>query len=117
MANPGTYKTYKAEGEIAPYRVIALGAGVVSQAAAADAALIGTTDELGKQSNGNVDVALSGLPEVECGAVITPGAALTSDAQGRAVPAASGNRVIGFALSAGAEGVIITYLHSLGYAQ
>jgi hypothetical protein len=115
MANPGTFKTYKASGEIAPYRVIALGSGVVTQAAAGTAALIGTTDELGKQSNGNVDVCLSGLPEVVCGAAVAAGAPLTADGNGAAVTAAAGNRIIGFALEAGAAGVIITYVHSLGY--
>ena len=119
MANPGIFKTYKASGAIAPYRIVALTSTAnqitASQAAAATAALVGTTDELGRQSNGNVDVCLGQLPEVECGGTFTVGAALTSDAQGRAVAAATaGNRIIGFALEDGAAGVIITYKHALG---
>jgi hypothetical protein len=46
---------------------------------------------------------------------VTAGAPLTSDDDGRAVAAVAGNRIIGFALEAGAAGVIITYVHSLGY--
>ncbi|MDR1946604.1 MAG: hypothetical protein LBQ51_05500 [Desulfovibrio sp.] len=116
MANPGTFKTYKAEGEIAPYRIIALVGGAAAQAASATGALIGSTDELGKQSNGNVDVCLSGLPEVECGDAIDAGDPVTADAQGRAVAAGAGDRIIGFALETGAAGDIITYIHALGYA-
>jgi hypothetical protein len=115
MANPGTFKTYKAGGAIAPYRIITIGAGVVTQAVSGAEAIVGTTDELGVQSNGNVDVCLSGLPEVVCGGAVAAGEPLTADAQGRAVAAAAGERIVGFSLEDGAEGTIITYIHSLGY--
>lgn len=118
MANTRLYKTYDVSGDLAPYRIVAHAAGfTVKQATASTDALLGTTDELGKQSNGRADIALSDLPEVEAGAAITLGAALTSDAQGRAVPAtATGQRIIGFALyEAGASGTIITYQFAPGF--
>jgi hypothetical protein len=52
---------------------------------------------------------------VVCGDTVSAGDPLTADAQGRAVPAGAGERIIGFALEDGAVGVIITYIHSLGY--
>ena len=120
MANPGIHKTYKVVGELASYRIVALaGTGgnmTVSQAASASAALIGPTDELGKQSNGTADIAMSGMPEVECGGAVAVGAPLTADADGKAVTAtAAGARIIGFALEDGAASVIITYQHTLGF--
>jgi hypothetical protein len=117
MANPGIFKNFKVSGDLSPYRIAALSAKVITQATGPAQALIGTTDEVGKHSNSGADLALSGLPEVECGGAIAPGDALTSDAQGRAVKAAAGNRIIGFALEDGATGVIITYSHNLGFAQ
>lgn len=118
MTNPGIHKTRPVSGALAPWRIVAHAAapGMVRQAAAAADALIGTADELGKQDNGRADVAMTGLPEVECGGAIAAGAPLTSDAQGRAVAAATaGQRIIGFALEAGETGVIITYQHAPGY--
>lgn len=111
MANTALYKTYEVSGELAPYRIVAHAAPfTVKQADSATALLLGTTDELGKQSNGRADIALSDLPEVEAGAAFTAGDALTSDAQGRAISAsATGQRIIGFAMQAAVTGDIITY--------
>jgi len=116
MANPGIFKNYKVNGDLAPYRIVALGDKCVTQAVAAGEAIIGTTDEIGKHSNGGADIALSGLPEVVCGAAVAPGDPLTADIHGRAVPAHADDRIIGFALEDGVEGDIITYCHSLGFA-
>lgn len=117
MANPGIFKTLNAEGDIAPYRICAHGTAdyAVKQAAAATDALLGTTDELGKQANGRVDVCLSGLPEVEAGGALAAGDPLTSDAGGKAVKAtAGGSRIIGFALTSAAAGDVVTYICAPG---
>lgn len=117
MANPGIFKTFMADGEIAPYRIVAPGTNdnAVEQASAASDSLLGTTDELGKQSNGRVDVCLGGLPEVECGGAVTFGAPLTADADGKAVAAsATGQRIIGYALTGGTAGDIIPYIFAPG---
>lgn len=117
MPNTMLYKTVQANGEIAPYRIVVLGADrLAAQAAAATQALIGTSDALGKQSNGVVDVAMSDIPEVESGAAIVLGDPLTADAQGRAVKAtATGQRIIGFAFAAASgAGEIIDYIYAPG---
>lgn len=117
MPNTSLYKTLQASGDIAPYRIIALGADrLAAQATAAAEALIGTSDELGKQSNDMIDVAMSDIPEVESGAAIAVGDPLTADAEGRAVTAtAAGQRIIGFAFAAASgEGEIIDYIYAPG---
>jgi len=118
MSNPGIYKTYDVSGSLAPYRIVALTAtaGMVKQAAGPTEPLIGTTDELGKQDNGRADVAMTGLPEVQCGGTFATGAPLTSDAAGRAVAATTGQRIVGFALEAGIVDAVVTYLKAPGYA-
>ncbi|WP_288230816.1 DUF2190 family protein [uncultured Desulfovibrio sp.] len=112
------FKTYDVSGDLSPYRIAAHAAtaGMIAQAAGPTDALIGTTDELGKQPNGRADVAMSDLPEVEAGAAVAYGDPLTSDAEGRAVKAtASGQRIIGFALTAAqSDGEIIDYLFAPG---
>lgn len=117
MPNTSLYKTLQASGDIAPYRIITLGVDrLATQATAATEALIGTSDELGKQTNGMVDVAMSDIPEVESGAAIAVGDPLTADAQGRAIKAtATGQRIIGFAFAAASgDGEIIDYIYAPG---
>lgn len=117
MSNPGIYKNFEAEGEIGPYVIVSHGAAdhAVKTATGATVALVGTTDELGKLSNGRVDVCTGGIPEVALGGTVAAGDPLTSDASGKAVKAAAaGDRVLGFALVSGASGDIIPYQYSLG---
>ena len=117
MATPGVYKNFEAEGEIGPYVIVTHGTAdyAVKTATGATVALVGTTDELGKLSNGRVDVCTGGIPEVALGGTGAAGDPLTSDASGKAVKAtAAGNRILGFALVSGASGDIIPYQFSLG---
>ena len=117
MATPGIYKNFEAEGEIGPYVIVTHGTAdyAVKAATGATVALVGTTDELGKLSNGRVDVCTGGIPEVAHGGTVAAGDPLTSDASGKAVKAtAAGNRILGFALVSGASGDIIPYQYSLG---
>ena len=117
MATPGIYKNFEAEGEIGPYVIVTHGTAdyAVKAATGASVALVGTTDELGKLSNGRVDVCTGGIPEVALGGTVAAGDPLTSDASGKAVKAtAAGNRILGFALVSGASGDIIPYQYSLG---
>ena len=114
MATPGIYKNFEAEGEIGPYVIVTHGTADYA-VKAATVALVGTTDELGKLSNGRVDVCTGGIPEVALGGTVAAGDPLTSDASGKAVKAtAAGNRILGFALVSGASGDIIPYQYSLG---
>ena len=117
MATPGIYKNFEAEGEIGPYVIVTHGTAdyAVKAATGATVALVGTTDELGKLSNGRVDVCTGGIPEVALGGTVAAGDPLTSDASGKAVKAtAAGNRILGFALVSGASGDSIPYQYSLG---
>ena len=117
MATPGIYKNFEAEGEIGPYVIVTHGTAdyAVKAATGATVALVGTTDELGKLSNGRVDVCTGGIPEVALGGTVAAGDPLTSDASGKAVKAtAAGNRILGFALVSGASGDILPYQYSLG---
>ena len=117
MATPGIYKNFEAEGEIGPYVIVTHGTAdyAVKAATGATVALVGTTDELGKLSNGRVDVCTGGIPEVALGGTVAAGDPLTSDASGKAVKAtAAGNRILGFALVSGVSGDIIPYQYRLG---
>lgn len=118
MATTRLFKTFDVEGTLAPYRIVTFAdtAWFVAQASDPGETLIGTTDELGRQSNGRADIAMSAQPEVEAGGAVAVGSALTSDAQGRAVKAtATGQHIIGFALKAAqAAGDVIDYIYAPG---
>lgn len=118
MATTRLFKTFDVEGDLAPYRIVTFAdtAWFVAQASDPGETLIGTTDELGRQSNGRADIAMSAQPEVEAGGAVAFGDALTSDAQGRAVKAtATGQHIIGFALKATqAAGDVIDYIYAPG---
>lgn len=106
----GLIKTFRAAGAIAPRRIVTFGAAdnAVVQADAAADALLGVTQELGAAPGEPVDVALSDIGEVTLGGNVARGDKLTSDAQGRAITAASGAgvviRTIGTALASGVAG-------------
>ena len=117
MPNTRLFKNLQVSGDIAPYRIVTVDADMLAtQATAPTHALIGTSDELGKQPNGTVDVAMSDIPEVESGAAIAVGDPLTADAEGRAVKAtATGQHIIGLAFAAASgAGEIIDYIYSPG---
>lgn len=109
---PTLIKNFETNAAIVRHRIVAVTArATVAQASAADQPLIGVADELGADGAGRVDVHLTGVTEIEAGAAIAVGAALTTDAQGRAVTVATGNRQIGIALApAGSAGEIIPVL-------
>lgn len=118
MPSTRLYKTIDASGALLPYRIVAHAptAFMAMQATGPADKLIGTSDELGKQSNGRVDIAMSDIPEVEAGAAIAVGDPLTADAEGRAVRAtATGQHIIGFAFAAASgAGEIIDYIYAPG---
>lgn len=86
---------------------------IVLSSAGTDAHL-GVIADGGRVSGDAVDVQLvngSGSYKVIVGATpVTKGAELTSDASGKAVAAASGDQVIGQAMTAGAAGAQVEYL-------
>lgn len=124
MPNPGLIKTKTADGAIAARRIVkpGAGAGEVAQAAAAADALVGVSERAGDVADGGrVDVIKSGIAQVEAGGVIAAGAAVTADADGKAVaaaPAAGSNvRIIGFAEEAAAAGDYFDVLIAPGVMQ
>ncbi len=107
MHNPLLTKSFVAGAAVAAYRIVKQSDDntVVVGAAATDK-LMGISDNLGSVSGARCEVHLTGAVEVEYGGNVAVGDPLTSDGTGKAVAAAPGagvnNRIIGFALVAGA---------------
>ncbi|MDY0349461.1 MAG: DUF2190 family protein [Tenuifilaceae bacterium] len=117
MANPGLIKTLFAETAVPAYRIVAHGSKdyAVTLATLATDPLLGTSTMEGSTGAHEVDVVISGLPEVRFGGSVAAGDPLTSDTQGRAVKATvAGSRLIGFAYVSATEGVIAPYTHAPG---
>lgn len=103
----GLVKNYVAGAAIVANRIIKHGASdaVMVQATAAADKSVGVSDA-DAASGARVDVVLSGTTDVQYGGAVTRGDLLTADANGKAVVAAAGNRVIGVALVSGVAGDI-----------
>lgn len=107
MRNELFIKACYAGAAILPFRIVKHGAadGYAIQAAAAADFSFGVSDSLGAAAaNDPCDVIRGGIAEVIYGGTITRGQPVTSDSSGRAVAAASGNRVIGYAEVSGVSG-------------
>ncbi len=109
--NRGLVKSFTAGAAITAGRIVKFGAldGVVAHAAAAADFLVGVAD-YDAVSGARVDVILTGAAEVVLGATVVRGALLTADANGRAVTAAAGNRIIGVAMQSGVANDVIDVL-------
>lgn len=119
--NNGIVKSFYGSAAILPYTIVKFGAAddTVSPAAAATDLVFGIANEIGLTAtdvtNGNmVDIVVDGIGEVVLGAAVTRGQKLTSDANGKATPAApaagANNQLIGVALKSGASGDVIPVL-------
>ncbi|MFO1404663.1 MAG: capsid cement protein [Azonexus sp.] len=123
MANPLLNKNYLAEAAISPYRIVKPGTsdGNILQGAAATDFLMGVCESVGPALGERCDVVKSGIADVEFGGAVTRGAAVTSDANGKAVaaaPAAGSNvRIIGFAEVSAVAGDIGPILVAPGVMQ
>lgn len=97
----------KASGAVAAYRLCKAGAdGVVAQASAATDKLQGVSGELAAADGEGVELNVIGIVPVEYGGNVTNGDKLTSDGNGKAVVAAAGQEVMGFAFEDGDDGTI-----------
>lgn len=104
MHNPQLIKSFDASGAIASHRIVQLDSnGQAKQAASSNDAMIGTT-ELAYSSGDRTDVAVEGIVEVQAGASVSIGDFITSDSNGKAVPADDRDNVIGVAISAASDG-------------
>lgn len=101
---PALTINYTAEGEIAPRRLVKHGSkdGTAAQASANSDSLLGVSTDIPSVAGGRVDVIREGITPVLYGASVTRGQPLTSDAQGRAIPANTGQQVAGYAEVSGA---------------
>lgn len=107
----------KAQADISARRIVeVIGADdAAQQAAANNDALVGVSGSRAVETDETVEVAISGIAEVEYGANVTRGALLTSDASGKAVATSTaGHRVVGIAMWSGADGDIGRVLISPG---
>ena len=97
-----------AGGAVSPHRIVKYGDadGKVVQSAAAGDAHVGISGRATAAAGGRVEIARAGIADVEFGGNVTRGALLTADADGKAVAAADGNRVIGIAEVSGIDGDI-----------
>lgn len=107
MRNELFIKACYAGAAILPFRIVKHGAAdafAIQSAAGADASF-GVSDSLGAAAaNDPVDIIRGGIAEVVYGGTVTRGDPLTSDSQGRAIKAATGNRIVGFAEVSGVVG-------------
>lgn len=107
MRNELFIKACYAGAAILPFRIVKHGAadGFAIQAAAAADFSFGVSDSLGAAAaNDPVDIIRGGIAEVSYGGTITRGQPVTSNADGQAVAAATGNRIIGYAEVSGVAG-------------
>lgn len=100
-------------------RFVTMAAAGISESAAATEEVVGISLEAIAAANTGLAVACArpngGKVEVAAGAAVLVGALVTTDATGRAVTAATGNTVLGVALTAsGAADEVITIVFSKG---
>ena len=125
MHNPQLTKTFLADADVPPHRIVTGGSADdrVVPASATTQFLRGVSDAgLGLRPAGtSVDIHVSGVVEVEYGATVLLGDPLTADANGCAVPVALGApnanppvRFLGFSQEAGPAGVIGSLLIAPG---
>lgn len=110
---------YRAQGALGAHRIAAAGTEdqAVKQAAAGTDALLGVTTDVGGDDGKRVDVIHTGLAEVDFGASVDYGATLTADADGKAVPATPGDRVVGVAMCGGINNDLGLVLIGAGATQ
>lgn len=104
---------------VAAHRIVRDGAsdGLVVQASAATQRLIGVTGGNGIAAGGCDSVEYAGIVPVEYGDDVAPGDPLTSDADGKAIPATAGQRIVGYACESGGLGTIGSVNVVPGYVE
>lgn len=109
-------RTFTAESAVEGYRIVKPGAsgGAVKATAATDLLLGTSATQEDCPTGGLLNMALGPLPKVVLGGTVGAGVAITSNAAGKGVAAAAGNRIIGFAEIAGVADDVITYIRAPG---
>ena len=111
----GLVKSFTAETEVTKRRIVSFGTEdrhVIQSTS--QAGILGVSGIRGAAAGGSVDVYLSEIQGVECGAAVSAGDYITADAEGKAIPAvpAAGTRmqVVGRAMESGGAGAILAML-------
>ena len=117
MHNVGLMKSLYAAQNVRRNRIVKFDSnGNVVEASSASDLIIGCSERLDAKAGGRVDVVLSDIAEVEYGGEIVAGQMITADADGRAVGAEAGDRVIGWAWDGGEEGDLGSVMISVSVA-
>lgn len=124
MSTPILTKSRNAGAAVRARRFVKFGGNnldAVETTAATDL-IIGVSEQVDTPQGDRVDIVMLGITEIVCGAAVTRGQLLTSDADGRAItaaPAAGANVRIGATAmaSAGAAGDIIPVNITIGSMQ
>jgi len=90
--------------------------GDAEQAKANTNGLIGVSGSRAVATDGTVEVAISGIAEVQLGGDVKEGALITADSSGDAVTATGNNRIVGICVVGGADGDIGSVLLAPGSA-
>ena len=108
MSHVLMWRAADAGGAVAPHRIVKYGDadGKVVQSAAAGDAHVGVSGRATAAQGGRVEIARTGIADVAYGGKVARGALLTADADGKAVAAQNGNRIIGVAEVTGVAGDI-----------
>lgn len=110
------FRSYRADVAVAGFLICKPGtAGAVTLSTAATDKHIGAADSLDKAIGEMVDVGVGHIHEVRLGGTVAAGDALTSNASSKAITTTTtGNRIIGYAETAGVLDDVITYHRALG---
>ena len=116
MNNDILVKTFKAEGDIPGNRIIKLGTGdnTVAAASAVGDRLIGISHATDAKAGYAADVTLQGIATVKAGGAINKGEQVTTDASGQAVSkSAATNSRVGVVLTGASAGDLVPVLLSI----
>lgn len=105
-------KAYHAESAIEGHRLITFGTadGEVKMTTAKTDVVIGVSEYIGAEQDQTVDVSHCRRVEVQLGGTVARGDELTAAADGKAVKAATGDKIAAIALNDGVSDDIITVL-------
>jgi|GEM_PF-2545458 len=106
--NPLLNKNYTADGAVAKHKIVKYGTadGTGSVSSSSTDKFFGVSYEIDTADGDRLDVVENGIADVLYGGVVTKGDFLTSNANGNAVKAGSGDRVVGEAKVSGVSGDI-----------
>lgn len=107
-------RTYRNKKEITAHRFVKFVSGFVENTTSAADDIVGISDIVDSQADDIAEIYLLGeLAEIEAGGTFAAGDALTSDEQGRAVKAQSGNNIGAVATDSASVGDVVKVVVSI----